>query len=90
MKEFRQTQVQSVVADLVKNDRLISAFNLVALTGLGKEHILLYQLRQLNFSSLELLKEFTADMSAANLLRILDLEQIHSFDCVEFILRKAK
>lgn len=60
------------------------------MTGLGREHILLYQLRQSNFNETNLLAEYLSDMSTAKILDLLQTEKVHSFESLEFILSKAK
>ena len=60
------------------------------MTGLGREHTLLYQLRQSNFSKTDLLQEYLSNMASAKILDLLNTEKVHSFESVELILRKAK
>jgi hypothetical protein len=59
------------------------------MTGLGREHILLYQLRQSNFSETNLLEEYLTNMTSQKVLELLETEKVHSFESVELILRKA-
>ena len=65
---------------------MVSAINLVKMTGLGSEHLLLFELRQDKFKDTQKVARYISTLESHRLNELLLSEHIHSVSSLNLIL----